>query len=408
MTYRSLVGNAAAAVIFAMAFHTHAVEFSELNETFGIPIWADANLWDDRDVEVAQRLQWPPESRTTSDSSFRIYTKSDTRVLGTRPFSMVMHGSEGSPDQISMVFANKGDSSGTDEHGRPVDFNRLIAADTRAITDRLTALLGPPGIDKFGQGQGTSERVSRWDWNGHTILLAAPRGEYVAVRIVPTSAADQETVTKLSDAELREKLKARIIRRDNGDVLLGDIPMVDQGPKGYCVPATWERALRYMGVPADMYVLAMAGQTKAGGGTNTTRMAGGASNLLQRHGRRLVTTGGRVSVRSVARIIDEGLPILWRMRVERETDRAVSERSALRRKATDWDEYKESLKPVRREARKIKTDPDNGHVCMIIGYNADTQELAISDSWGPAYAERWITIEEAEAIDQREFMIVNW
>lgn len=408
MTYRSLAGNVAAAVVLAATFPCQAVEFSELNESFGLPIWGDGNLWDDEDSEVAKRLGWPIEGRTTSDSSFRIYTKSDARVLGARPFSMVMHGSDGSPDQISMVFSNKGDSSGKDERGRPIDFGRQIVADTRAITDRLTALLGPPGIDKFGQGQGTSERVNRWDWNGHTILLAAPRGEYVAVRIVPTTVADQQTVTKLSDAELREKLKARIVRRENGDVLLGDIPMVDQGPKGYCVPATWERALRYVGVPADMYVLAMAGQTSAGGGTNTTRMAGGANALLQRHGRRLVTTGGRVSVRSVARIIEEGLPILWRMRVDPQTNNVVSKRSAARRQVSDWEEYKESLQPVRREARKIKADPENGHVCMIIGYNADTQELAISDSWGPAFAERWITVEEAEAIDQREFMVVNW
>lgn len=323
MTYRSLAGNVAAAVVLAATFPCQAVEFSELNESFGLPIWGDGNLWDDEDSEVAKRLGWPIEGRTTSDSSFRIYTKSDARVLGARPFSMVMHGSDGSPDQISMVFSNKGDSSGKDERGRPIDFGRQIVADTRAITDRLTALLGPPGIDKFGQGQGTSERVNRWDWNGHTILLAAPRGEYVAVRIVPTTVADQQTVTKLSDAELREKLKARIVRRENGDVLLGDIPMVDQGPKGYCVPATWERALRYVGVPADMYVLAMAGQTSAGGGTNTTRMAGGANALLQRHGRRLVTTGGRVSVRSVARIIEEGLPILWRMRVDPQANNVV-------------------------------------------------------------------------------------
>ena len=62
----------------------------------------------------------------------------------------------------------------------------------------------------------------------------------------------------------------------NGDVILKDIPMVNQGPKGYCVPATWERAMRYMGVPADMYVLAMAGQSGAGGGTSVVAIANGA------------------------------------------------------------------------------------------------------------------------------------
>ena len=37
-----------------------------------------------------------------------------------------------------------------------------------------------------------------------------------------------------------------IVARSN--VVVTDIPMVDQGPKGYCVPATWERYLRYLGI----------------------------------------------------------------------------------------------------------------------------------------------------------------
>ncbi|GDY18595.1 hypothetical protein LBMAG55_19180 [Verrucomicrobiota bacterium] len=56
--------------------------------------------------------------------------------------------------------------------------------------------------------------------------------------------------------------------------------MVNQGPKGYCVPATWERVLRYMGIPADMYVLAMVGQSGAGGGTSLSTLAAGVRDTL--------------------------------------------------------------------------------------------------------------------------------
>ncbi len=44
---------------------------------------------------------------------------------------------------------------------------------------------------------------------------------------------------------------------------------------------------------------------------------------------------------------------------------------------------------------------------MIIGYNRATGEVAISDSWGPAFAERWLTFEEAEAVSHGEFTIVH-
>ena len=31
-----------------------------------------------------------------------------------------------------------------------------------------------------------------------------------------------------------------------------------------------------------------------------------------------------------------------------------------------------------------------GHICMIIGYNRQTDECCITDSWGPKYNQRWV------------------
>ncbi len=45
---------------------------------------------------------------------------------------------------------------------------------------------------------------------------------------------------------------------------------------------------------------------------------------------------------------------------------------------------------------------DHAHVCLIIGCNAATDEIAISDSGGPEFQERWITVDEAEDITGRE------
>jgi hypothetical protein len=45
-------------------------------------------------------------------------------------------------------------------------------------------------------------------------------------------------------------------------------------------------------------------------------------------------------------------------------------------------------------------DPNNGHVCLLIGCNRETAELTTSDSWGPELTERWITMEEARAFSQ--------
>jgi len=384
--------------------------FSALNEAFGLPIWIDDSLWDDSTADVAARLKWPNESRTDSDESYRVYTHPGTLVLGARPFSLALYGRDGKPSQISMVFANKGDLGQVNPftHRLTDDYKKQILLDARTIEQALSKVLGAPKVDQFGQGARTREQVDRWDWKGHSILLAAPRGEYVAVRIVPIATLDAGAQARITGLDLRAKLRARVEHRPNGDVILRDMPMVDQGPKGYCVPATWERAMRYMGIPADMYVLAMAGQTGAGGGTYVDEMAGGAKEILAANGRRLVPLGGRISPQFVAKYIDDGVPILWGMYYVLDLEQSITTRSMQRRGVTDWAAYMEMLKSSRRNAYRIRPSRENGHMCMIIGYNPKTDEIAISDSWGPQFAERWITQEEANAVSQDQFDVIDW
>ena len=48
------------------------------------------------------------------------------------------------------------------------------------------------------------------------------------------------------------------------------------------------------------------------------------------------------------------------------------------------------------------------HVCLITGYNEDTGEIAVSDSWGPEFEERWISVEHAEQVSQGTFYLINF
>ncbi|MEO8204637.1 MAG: hypothetical protein ABI615_00550 [Chthoniobacterales bacterium] len=401
---------------------TKEPDFTQMNEAFGIPIWKDDNLWADSDSSVAARLGWPEESKTSNVSSYRRYAGSKDRVLDARPFSLSLYGVKDMPSHISMVFANKGDAaelvnpdanlstlSGKREADRAMnDYKKYIRKDAEVIQKKLTDLLGAPQADRFGQGRDMREQVKRWDWKGHSILLAAPREEYVAVRIIPTESLKDGVEVRISNADMRTKLAERIVHRENGDVILKDIPMVDQGPKGYCVPATWERALRYMEIPADMYVLAMAGKTDVGGGTSISGIVGGVNDLVTRNGRRLTQVGSRVQVRAVAKYIDEGLPIMWGLFVDDNLNHRITDRAKQRANTTDWEAWKKSLEPFRRNARRVQINRGNGHMCMIIGYNEKTGEVAISDSWGKSFAERWVTPEEADAVGQGSFIIINW
>ena len=393
--------------------------FAEINAACGAPLFSDDNLWDDDAEAVAQRVGWPRESETSLDSSYRLYPDASARFLGARPYSQVLYGEEGRTASLSLVFANKGDAvtpatgqlDNRDLRQRRAELRangKAIEEDEKTLATALTALFGEPATARFGQGGRTRETVQRWDWRGHAFLLSAPRGEYVTLRLMPSAAADSGGKSRLADAIIRERAASRVERRPNGDVIITDLPMVDQGPKGYCVPATWERVMRWMGVPADMYVLAMAGNTEAGGGTSGHDIMWGARDAVTRAGRRLDSPALKAVPSAVAKFIDRGLPVMWAMYSTTEFNRAANERSIARRGMTDPAAWSDSLEPAREAAGRLEKDPEAAHLCLVIGYNAETGELAVSDSYGPGYEERWITAEEGQAVSQGRFYVIEF
>jgi len=386
-----------------------------LNKAFGIELFADNNLWQDDAAVVAKRLGWPQESKTDTQSSYRLYAKGDVRVLGARPYSLVLYAHDNKPDSLSMVFANKGDFAGVgdkdDDKKRSTairDFKDAVRDDSKTIEQTLTAALGAPVRQTFGETPETRESVARWDWGEQAILLAAPKDEYVAVRVVRREVADN--YGRASRVEgLRELLQTRVEKRGNGDVVVQQIPMVNQGPKGYCVPATWERYLRYMEIPADMYMLAMAGNTNMGGGTSISAITGNVDTYVSRYGCKIMAVDSSLDTRNIARYVDKGLPLMWACFVSTDIEKNITKRTMERRNVTDWDAYIKELKPVKKQYRDTSfRDINAGHMRMIIGYNSKTGEIAISDSWGDWAAERWITVEEAASTSQGYLCIIKW
>jgi len=382
----------------------------ELNALVGVELFSDANLWDDPSNAVAERLSWPKESKTESQSSYRYYPPADYRILKARPYSAVLYGDAGKAQHISIVFANKGDFRFSDppNAGEISDMEEAIESDVEQIHTLLTELLGEPERQQFGAGRGIKQLIDRWDWKTHAFLLASQDGEYASLKIMPTSAADNKgRGEKLSDAALRKLTVENIITQENGDVLVGNIPMVNQGPKGYCVPATFERYLRYMQIPADMYILAMAGQTQVGGGTSLTKIIESIDGYVGSQNRSMKEVDGEIKLRTVQKYIDKGLPIIWTMFSSREYNDFVNQRTKERQNTRDWDEWETRSKSESRDI-ELRKDFMSAHACMIIGYNRETNEIAVSDSWGPSYAVRWVPVEQAEQVSQGSIYLIEF
>lgn len=406
---RSRLSDESEALIHSMN-QDSSIDYETLNEAIGIELFTDENLWDDETTSVAQRLRWPKESETSEQSSYRYYPSADYRILNARPFSAALYGSQSTTQNISIVFANKGDFAFSEpptsaEIGA---MEQAIDHDVETIKAQLTDLLGQPTRQQFGSGRGITQLVERWDWNDHAFILAFNEGEYASLRVMSRQSADDRgRAQRLSDAALRDLTAQNVTTAPNGDVLIGNIPMVNQGPKGYCVPATFERYLRYLQIPSDMYILAMAGQTKVGGGTSLSNIIESIEGYAASQNRSMRSLKKEVEIRTIRKYIDQGLPLIWTMYSSRSYNEFANQRTIERQNTSDWDAWEDRTK---NEARKLELRKDwmSAHACMIIGYNKETEEIAVSDSWGPSYAIRWVPAEQAEQVSQGFLYLIEF
>lgn len=378
---------------FLLSWHgrPHPVTWQQLNTLFEKPIWQDDRLWDDSTAEAGQRMQMEQESRTDFMENHRTYPLGRETILSEPVYATALYGGTNDVKSLAFVFINIGDLPRNDSGG---PLSEQIEACGMRIRDALTELLGEPQRDSLGR-EDLREKVWRWDWYEHAIMLSLQEDRYIAVRIMPIERAERGgRMDKLTGNSLKKRMAACVTRRENGDVTISNIPMINQGPKGYCSPATWERYLRYMEIPADMYLLAIAANTSAGGGTYSSAMIEATRSLISAQGRELETLDGKLDMEQVAECIDLGLPIMWRHNSTSEFREAVHTHTALR----------DGLEPE----KKSFGSGSGGHICLIIGYNAATGEIALSDSWGPEYAERWIDLHEARRVCFGAMNVIRW
>ncbi len=396
------------------------VRSDELNALVGQQLFESSSLWTSPPEGLAERLNLLKESATSTQSSFRAYPNQEYRLFGARPYSVALYADEGKISGLSIVFANKGDLFGSkgqaemhfDKDTPAADAARIVRKamddDLKVISGLITAKLGPSKKERFGEGKAGRMTMQRWDWADHAILLADADGEYVGLQVVPVSLADAGgKSSRLPDAVIKERASKNVHTRSNGDVIINDIPMVNQGPKGYCVPATLERAMRYLGVAADMYILANAGETGFGGGTNVTTLLDGVGRHIRAKGRSYSTWEGELFQRDLARNIDKGIPIIWTLYSSKLFNKTASARTKERMAVVDWADWKKKLSSEVVSSGLTK-DLEKGHAVLIIGYNKETGEIAFSDSWGERYVERWITLKEANLVSQNYYYVIGF
>ncbi|MEO5715332.1 MAG: hypothetical protein ABIT37_17775 [Luteolibacter sp.] len=381
----------------------------KLNTAAGHDITDGTGISTSKAESLAQALQLRPESQSKYGRSWRLYAAyaKDYKLFGAMPYSVALYSDQaGVVSSVSIVYANKGDFGSTAgfaaDHFKggtaatPGTLSEAMAKDEETVAKALTSVLGEGKVQRYGEGA-TRRKIIRWDWNGSAFILSNEENEYVSLAIVPSATADNGGKSAMvKDGEVKQRLLASVVKSDNGDVFLSEIPMVDQGPKGYCAPATFERAMRTMGLEADMYLLAMVGQSQAGGGTSVELLLEGVRRQVYSKGRRTKDeTLKELRIRELKRYLDEGIPVMWTLCSMEAYNELADKNTEARKSVKDWKAYATEIAAPAGTLAKSAKPESNHHICMIVGYNEATQELAVSDSWGPRFERRWVPVSVA-------------
>ncbi len=329
--------------------------------------------------------------------------------------------------RVNLSIFNRGDSDSGSFASR-VEFEKQLEAWKTAITART----GVQPVD-LGKQSASAVKATGFSWSkAPTVYLlefsyqkdakatgVQFRPEFVRLRVsaLPkqlglgsagaTSGSAGQRVSKAA-------LLANVTKDPSGDVFLKNVPMVDQGPKGYCAVATAERVFRYYGMPVDQHEMAQVANTGAGGGTNPDAMLKALTALQGRlhvHVRaiskweyaeftRMLTDYNREAKRNKKKEINiTGMHTIDIGAIYGAMDPESLKESKTVKKKGDFDKFKREI------AEKIDKgipvmwgvelglypeaeipQAHGGHMRLIIGYNNKTNEIIYSDSWGEKHA----------------------
>lgn len=396
------------------------------------PIILRPNFWETTVPEIAQNLNelqfaWTSSAQDTARSA------RPKMYLGARPIEeALLRFKDGKLSGATLFYYNRGDGGEMSDY----IFEELLTK----ITADLTTLVGKQPTERGRDATGAVKAEGRiWETSNTQYLLewsvtkasrakgTAFRAEFIRLTIQPAGAPPLAIGERAADNSTRAAVK-RFVARDHIEktatgAKLKDVPMVDQGEKGYCVVASVERVMRYYGGDVDQHELAQIADTSAEEGTSPEGMLNSMKKLTGRLGvkmkamiewstkdffellddyNRAAKKGKRApEVTGSYQTLDDYYkrmkPDIYKeVRLKKTADYGKFQREIVR----TIDEGIPLLWSVRIGIVKEKEIPQGmgGHMRLIIGYDNTTKEIIYTDSWGMGHEEKRMSWEDAWTI----------
>jgi hypothetical protein len=374
-------------------------------------------------VAKNSRFVFTSEKKDSARVDGKRYPKSLAPTFQSIPLVESVVRFDKAGNEITLIIHSLGDLGPINEE----KFNEIV----ETLTMALTKSYGTPTIPVSAASVIVRAKGLIWKCPAGSVRLewsstradrtkgTAYRAEFIRVVCGPA-----QTLATRSAGALRWNPADQLRTNPEGDKWIATVPMVDQGPKGYCAVATGERVLRYYGKDADQHELAQACQTERG--TSAQKFEEQMKRVATRFGLRFQTYLSGGDERMITKIIKDytiagkkkdGTPIPAQLTQNpylfyRALDYLNPEQLAAVRQAD-----RAGIATLDRAIREcvdranpliwgvhlgIIPEPDipqaqGGHIRLIIGYNDKTSEILYTDSWGPKHELKRMKLADAWA-----------
>lgn len=378
---------------------------------------ADGSLWEKPASELWSTLFSEGQYTRVDDFHIRYRKGSDLQVGNVELGDVTMELTEDKKHfaGLSTTIFNKGDDGDMEKN----DFERKIKDSVTALNDSMGAE-GKP----YQQGRKeTGLKTRAWKWeNEHCAVLleAASTGkgkkyvaEFIRMRIAPTKDGLEKGGAR--DVARKAGLKENVTREEGGDVWINGVPMVDQGEKGYCVPAAVSRVFAYYGMDGvDQHALAALCKS-SDQGTTLNDMEKALKSICGPFHMTIKSwdwVGMKSFLKKAKKMVKKGgTPPDDREIAQMILDDVKKHPSTMNRGLGDIKQQIDAGIPIV-WAVMLGIFPEQGlpqsfggHMRLIIGYNEEKGTIIYTDTWGIRHAKKSMPTREACAITHRLWVL---
>lgn len=235
-----------------------------------------------------------------------------------------------------------------------------------------------------------------------------PRAEFLRIKVASLDAIIAPTT---STGANRFSLRGNVTITAAGDILIQNVPMVDQGQKGYCAVATLSRLAGYYKIDVDQHEMAQAANSGAHGTSMDEMEEAFKKNLGKLHLRanKIVNFEERRYIADL-RAYNQMAKKAGKKTFQCDRDGMIANPLYVFQEADKelWAQMKEKNQAFGQFTGKVEEyvkqgiplcwclylgmfkeeglpQTSGGHMRMIIGYNPKTKEILYTDSWGKGH-----------------------